>query len=207
MSEGVIDSTVEEVKAHPWIFVGGFVVLAGLLWYLSGPKATAPQSFNFSYGPSDAQVKAGTALAIAQAGNQTAISAQQIQSTTQEHVYDDYFGYLTTAGNNATTQQATAASYAYQTAQAADNAAVDINRTNNATASHASDLAYNSQNYIADLNYIGNAHAEDLSYYNSINATDAQKYEADLAYYGKAHTDELNYNLGALQVITAGAKA
>lgn len=207
MSEGVVDSTVEEVKAHPWIFIGGFVALAGLLWYLSGPKATAPQAFTFSYGPSDAQVKAGTALAIAQAGNQTAISAQQIQSTTQEHVYDDYFSYLTTAGNNATTQASTAASYAFQTAQAADNTAVTINRDNNATNLQANLFDTDAQKYEADLLYYGKAHTDELNYLTSVNIQDAQKYEADLAYYGKAHTDELNYNLQMSALQTTGAAA
>lgn len=207
MADGVIDSTIEEAKAHPWLVVGGFVALAALLWYLSGPKATAPQSFQFSYGPSDAQVKAGTALSIAQAGNQAALSAAQIGATTQEHVYDSYFGYLTNAGNNAATQAATVASYAFQTAQAADSANVEINRANNVTNSHVADLAYGSQNYIADLNYIGNAHAEDLTYYDSIQKTDAQKYIATLNYYGNAHKEELDQNYRWQQLFTPGAPA
>jgi hypothetical protein len=100
--EGVIGATIEETKRHPYLIVGGLVAVVVVLWIVSsgtGSK-TAAQPFTFSYGPSDTQVKAGTALAIAQAGDQTAVTLAGMQSTQNTAIAQDYFGYLSTNSAN-----------------------------------------------------------------------------------------------------------
>lgn len=106
--EGVVGSTWEEFKAHPYIIAGAVGAVVILLWYASRAKPGAtPQQFAFSYGPSDAQVQAGTQLAIAQQADQTALNVATLQSgiageqiTANSAAATDYFGYLTGANNN-----------------------------------------------------------------------------------------------------------
>lgn len=99
MADSVVESTIEEAKRHPYWIVGGVVGLVVLIYLLSGSgKAAAPQDFKFSYGPSDAQVQAGTALALGQAQNQTAVSLANIQASNQTAIAGDYYSYLATAG-------------------------------------------------------------------------------------------------------------
>jgi hypothetical protein len=145
MAEGIIDDTIGEARQHPWL-IGGIVVAVVVLVYFLGSKPatpTAANNFRFSYGPSDAQVVAGTQLAIAQSGQQTALSVatlgasnQQALATTQAGIDTSYFNYLTTAGqtnaNAATSIAATNANYAYQTVS-----------SNNATALAAKTLDTN----------------------------------------------------------------
>lgn len=119
-AEGVVGSTWEEFKAHPYIIAGAVGAVVILLWYASRAKPGAtPQQFAFSYGPSDAQVQAGTALAIAQQGDQTALSVANLQAgiagqeiaansniagqqiTANSGAENDYFNYLINATNTA----------------------------------------------------------------------------------------------------------
>jgi hypothetical protein len=124
MPDSVIDATLTEAKAHPYWIVGGVLALVGLIWFASSAKKAAPAGpFSFTYGPSDSQVRAGTALAIAQAGDQTALQLGTLQAKTQADTAQSYFGYLTTNSANGVT-----------TAQASDAAAVTINAQNNNTA-------------------------------------------------------------------------
>ena len=130
MSEdGVVGSTMTEFKRHPVWIVGGVVVLVVLFLVLSGGKKTAasPQAFSFSYGPSDAQVQAGTALAIQQSAGQTQLALAGINASTSTAETQSYIGYL--ANNSANALAAT---------QANDMTAVDENTTNNQTAVAAS---------------------------------------------------------------------
>lgn len=106
--EGVAGSTWEEFKAHPYIIAGAVGAVVILLWYNSRAKPGAtPQQFAFSYGPSDAQVQAGTQLAIAQQADQTALNVATLQSgiagqqiSADSTAATDYFSYLTGANNN-----------------------------------------------------------------------------------------------------------
>lgn len=104
-TEGVFESTVEEAKRHPYWIVGGVLGLVALFWLLSSSSSSAKsgtgQNFTFSYGPSDAQVLAGTQLAIAQAGDQTAVTLQGMQTGQATAVAQDYYGYLTNNSANA----------------------------------------------------------------------------------------------------------
>jgi len=104
-TEGVIGNTVGEFKAHPWLIGGAFVALVLLIWFLKSGKTSTPQSFNFSYGPSDAQVLAGTQLSIAQQADQTQLAIANLQATNGATTTNDYFNYLTQANNNATAIQ------------------------------------------------------------------------------------------------------
>lgn len=136
--EGVAGATWEEFKAHPYIIAGAVGAVVILLWYASRAKPGAqPQQFAFSYGPSDAQVAAGTKLAIAQHADQTALSMATLQSTDNQKAEGDYFSYLTGANNNSLL--ATLDSNASQ---------VSINATNNANA-FATNLTNNQTKQIA----------------------------------------------------------
>jgi hypothetical protein len=109
---GVVNATVTEFKRHPYIIVGCVVALVLIIALSRGSGASKAQNFSFSYGPTDAQMKNQTALAVSENANQTAVSIAGIQAQT----YGDYFSYLTSAGN-------TQASTAVQTAKiAADTA-------------------------------------------------------------------------------------
>lgn len=99
--EGVIGSTMEEAKRHPYLIVGGFVAVVALLWVLSSSGGSSKaQNFTFSYGPSDAQIAAGTAQQISTQQAQTAVSLANTQAATQTAVSQDYFGYLTNNSAN-----------------------------------------------------------------------------------------------------------
>lgn len=95
----VWSETTGMAERHPYWVAGGFVAIVLLIVLMRGGTSTKPQNFTFSYGPSDAQVLAGTQLAIAQAGDQSAITAATIQADTTTQVAHDYFSYLT--GNSA----------------------------------------------------------------------------------------------------------
>jgi hypothetical protein len=96
----VWSETVDMAERHPFWVAGGFVAIVLLIVFAKGSgTSTKPQNFTFSYGPSDAQVLAGTQLQIAQAADQSAISAATIQADTTTKVANDYFNYLT--GNSA----------------------------------------------------------------------------------------------------------
>lgn len=133
--EGVVEATWTEAKAHPYIIGGAVVVLVALLWYLGKPApAATPPHFSFSYGPSDAQVLAGTQLAIAQQADTTALTKANISAG----VDNNYFNYLTQASSNAlslgTSQINVAGTVAENTAAFANNTQVLDNANNNATA-------------------------------------------------------------------------
>ena len=129
MVEGVLEDTVDEFKAHPWIWGGVALAAIALVWFVSSSSSASSASggnFTFSYGPSDANVAAGTQLAISQAADQTAVNINNAKLAASTSVAGDYFNYLATS-------QATAA---------------DVNSTNNATA-----LAIASeQQQVADAN-------------------------------------------------------
>lgn len=105
-----MDATVGAAERHPYLIVGGLVAVIGLFWYLSSGSKTAasPSAFTFSYGPSDAQVAAGTALQIAQTQGQTASSVAATQGATATSVAADYYSYLTKHSADSVTAAATA---------------------------------------------------------------------------------------------------
>lgn len=97
--EGVIDATVTEFRAHPWIIGGSVLALVGLIWYVSaGKHGTAVQQFTYQSGPTAAQIEANAAIGIQQGINQTAISQAQIAAG----VTGNYFDYLTQNSANQT---------------------------------------------------------------------------------------------------------
>lgn len=117
MAEDLAEATVGQFKRHPWIWAGIAVVIIGGLFLLKGSGSQAASSYTFSYGPSDAQVAAGTQLQIAQAADQTATNMQTAQLAAQQSEVGDYLSYLTTnsannlsatQNNNAVTLQALA---------------------------------------------------------------------------------------------------
>lgn len=140
-AEGVVGSTWEEFKAHPYIIAGAVGVVVILLWYNSRAKPGAtPQQFAFSYGPSDAQVQAGTQLAIAQQADQTALSVATLQSgiagqqiTADSAAATDYFGYLTGANNNSLAALKDSNAAGIATNAANNNALITTTESNNAT--------------------------------------------------------------------------
>jgi hypothetical protein len=122
--ESVIGATWAEAKLHPYLIGGAVAVLAVLIWYMSRPSpAATPQNFSFSYGPSDAQVRAGTALQIAQQADTTSLAMANIQAGVQSQTAQDYFSYLTTNSANQ-----------LDAAQSGDNAQIAINAQNNGAA-------------------------------------------------------------------------
>lgn len=107
--EGVVGATWQEATAHPYVVGAAVAGLVIIFWWLGRAKAPAstPQQFAFSYGPSDAQVRAGTALQIAQQTDQTQLGLAQIQSGTDLAQIDagvttskDYYDYLTSNSAN-----------------------------------------------------------------------------------------------------------
>lgn len=125
MTEGVVSDTAHMAGKHPFWIAGGVVGLVLLFWLLSSGKTpAAPQAFTYSYGPSDAQVQAGTALAIQQAAGQSAVAIAGIQADASKAVNGDYFNYLATNSTNqvdvaqiASKTALGTAGYAAQTAQ------------------------------------------------------------------------------------------
>ena len=115
MADGVLQDTVTEFKAHPWLIGGSIVGLVLLFYLLSGSKKTAtPASlgnFTYSIGPTDAQLAAQTSQANQTAADQTAVSLANIQATANTTLGQSYFQYLATnsANNVANTASANAA--------------------------------------------------------------------------------------------------
>lgn len=93
----------EQVKAHPLIWGGAVIVVIGALYLFtkSSSSAGTTQQFAFSYGPSDAQVAAGTQLQIAQVQANAATSIASSNATANQAAVGDYFSYLTTNSANA----------------------------------------------------------------------------------------------------------
>jgi hypothetical protein len=162
--EGVISATVEGAERHPFWIVGGVLGLLAVFWLVSRGSTsttTTPQNFQFSYGPSDAQVQAGTALSISQAQDQTALSIAGLNATNQQAlattsataqtgIYGQYFNYLTASGanNNSTALaaaqiQANTANYAISTN---DTTAAQIAAIQGNTAVQTAQIAGNATN-------------------------------------------------------------
>lgn len=96
-TESAIGATWDTAKAHPWLIGGALAAVVLALWYFGRAKAPAtPPQFSFSYGPSDAQVRAGTALAIAQHADTTQLAMAGIQ----KDVASSYYDYLTNTSDN-----------------------------------------------------------------------------------------------------------
>lgn len=177
MADGVVDATVGTVERHPYIVAGAVLGVVAALWFLSAKKAKAPQSFQFSYGPSDAQVQAGTQLAIAQAGNQSALSIAQLNATTstaqlgtKAGIIGDYLSYLTAAGNTSADVSATNADYAYRTTLANDSAVTTLG-----TLSAGNVTAKQAQDYSLGLTTAG------YSYNAAINGQNQATFQAQIA--------------------------
>jgi hypothetical protein len=178
MAEGVIDATVEEARRHPYLVVGGLVAAVAVLWYLSGSSAApAGQNFTFSYGPSDAQVLAGTQLAIAQQADQTAVTLAGMQTTAQTGIAQDYFGYLTNNSANTLAAVVNTNGTAATIAQAGDWTQAQIAATTTGAATQQAQIAsYTSVTNTAGTNAAavamqGNANATTLAVAQDNNAT------------------------------------
>lgn len=128
--EGVVEATWTEAKLHPWLIGGAVAAIVLVLWWNGRAKTQPAQNFTFSYGPSDAQVQAGTALAIAQQADQTNLAKATIQAGTDQ----DYFNYLATASNNNSTNQFNADFFNAQVASGQTSAGIVENAQNNAAA-------------------------------------------------------------------------
>lgn len=176
--EGVIESTVAEAKAHPVLIIGGLVAVVALLWIVSSgsTKANKGQNFSFSYGPSDAQIAAGTAQQIATQQAQTAVSLANINAGTTSTVAQDYFGYLANHSADTLTATLNGNATAAQIAGINTQAQVTINGQNNNTAVTQSNnlltglINTNQTTSANDMN--GNATA--LAIATNTNATAAQ---------------------------------
>jgi hypothetical protein len=109
----IMGETVATVEKYPWWIAGGVVALLAAWWLFtpsgtSNAKGGAPQNFTFSYGPSDANIAAGTQLAMQQAKDQTDVSVATLNADLNRDVAGDYFGYLTThSADNLQAQMAT----------------------------------------------------------------------------------------------------
>jgi hypothetical protein len=140
---GVIEATWDGFKSHPWLIVGGVGAVALLIWYTSrGSGTAAPQNFAFSYGPSDSQVAAGTALQIAQAGDQAALANATIQAGTATTVAGDYYNYLSNNSSNT-----------LQSVIDTNNANIAINSANDTTQEYENELQ--ASNTGTAINYAG----------------------------------------------------
>jgi hypothetical protein len=160
VAEEIFEDTIEEVKSHPWIFVGGFAALVVLILYLKR-GSSAGQNFTFSYGPSDAQVAAGTQLAIAQQADQTSLAQSTLAATTASTEYGDYFSYLTQQGNNSVAINksnndlaAANSNIGYQENLYDTNAAYLINSSNNQTALAGQNVGYQENLYDTNAAYL-----------------------------------------------------
>lgn len=189
MSEGVVESTVDEAKRHPWLIVGGFVALVLVIYLASGKKATP--AFRFSYGPSDAQVLAGTQLAIAQAQDQTKVSLMgQLAG-----VYHDYFGYLAT--NSANTLDAY---------KAQDAANVLMNAQNNQAATAQSESHDYTTGVLATIN--ANAAVQGYAYQlqqTQNNNAAAVQINAQTVQAQTAQVESTNFTQGVVATINANS--
>ena len=103
----VVGATVDAFKAHPVIWGGVLVGAIAIVWLASrGSSSSAePQQFTFGYGPSDAQVAAGTALQIAQVQANAYSASAAANNATATTVAQDYFGYLANNSANGLTAQ------------------------------------------------------------------------------------------------------
>lgn len=128
-------ATKDAFEEHPYIVIGGVAVGVLAIFYLKnrGGSGQQPANFTFSYGPSDAQVKAGTDLAIAQAGNNAALAAANLKATTDTTIAGDYFGYLTGANGNAAALGLAQTAASVDITQANDAAQIAVAQGNNAT--------------------------------------------------------------------------
>ncbi len=182
---GIVEATEGAFSRHPFLWGGGFLAVVVLLYVYSGSSKSpnsAAQSFNFSYGPSDAQVVAGTQLQIAQVQANAQSSQLATQTASNDLIAQDYFGYLTNNSANSLTAtmgaQSTSAAIAGlqskgQLAQIASSQAVSINQATlnyNASAQAASN-SYNlasqqisstertTANQLASANQLANTNA------------------------------------------------
>jgi hypothetical protein len=64
-----------------------------------------PITLTFTYGPSDANIAAGTQLAIQQAADQTALSVATLKQQSSDTQFGDYLTYLTTHDANTLQEQ------------------------------------------------------------------------------------------------------
>jgi hypothetical protein len=134
---GVLDATVSQFRAHPYVWGGLALGVVALVWLLSGSSksSAAPSSFSFSTGPSDTQLNDQTALAIAQlqAQTQSALATGQFQAQTTQAA--DYYQYLATASANQLAATGVNDTAAFNIAQAQANAGVvENNQDTNAQA-------------------------------------------------------------------------
>lgn len=150
MSEGVLSATTEQFEAHPYVWGGVLlgVVAVVYLYSKSGKTTAAAQSFNFSYGPSDAQVVAGTQLQIAQVNANAQASMAASNNSAATTVAGDYYSYLTNASAN------TLSASQDQTA-----AAVAINGQNVGGATYVAGLNQQAQLNQQNLDYNQNIYA------------------------------------------------
>jgi hypothetical protein len=221
MSEGgVLTATVSTAKRHPWLIGGGFLALVLLLYVFGRSKTVpAPASFQFSYGPTNAQIQAGTQLAIAEHEDQTRVSL----ANTSAGIYSDYFDYLSSSGkanNTASVQEAQiAADTSKYTVNANAQAAIKLSQMSNQTAQaataaqlsatlHGQDTALQTVN----LNDAAAKYVAQLTAQTAQTATAAANYQAGLsaqtknvvAYYDAQKTNAANYY--AEQVALYGKK-
>ena len=157
MAEGIVEDTVEEFEAHPWLWIGGFVAIAGVIIYLKyAGSSSAAQNFTFSYGPSDAQVAAGTDLAIAQGQQNTALAIANSNNTAQTTEAGDYFGYLTNNSTNSANVALATNNESYNENLYDTNAAYaeNINTTNQEAAVAQSNVGYQENLYDTNAAYL-----------------------------------------------------
>lgn len=178
MADSVLEATAAEAKAHPYWIVGGVLGIAALFWLLSGSSSrpAAPQAFTFTAGPSDAQLQAGTALAIAQAGNQSQVAMAGIAATAQTAVAGDYYGYLATGSANALASTVSTNATQLAEARAGSAAAVAIGAQNNATAQLAASLTAQTQQQ-GNATQLAMTNINDFYNYNSTVNTNATQAE------------------------------
>lgn len=175
--EGMAEATWTEAKAHPYIVGGAVVALVGILWFFSSKSpAQTPQHFSFSYGPSDAQIQAGTALAIAQQNDQTSLGLAKIQADTTAGTAQDYYTYLATASNN---------NLALGTIQSNNQLSLGTTKVlaDDTTAAAIASYANNTQ---VTINAQDNATAERLASLQSATRTNLAMQDAALELYGSA---------------------
>lgn len=163
--EGVVSATMETARAHPAWVVGGVVGLVAVLWLVSRKKAKEPQAFSFNYGPSDAQVQAGTQLAIAQQADQTQVTLANINATASSAAVSSYFDYLT----NHSKDQLAAANAGF------------------ASANHIADVQGNTAGYIANVNAQATMHGQDTVLAGQEAGYSAQTTQAQIKAASDAH--------------------
>jgi hypothetical protein len=133
--EGVITSTWDSAKSHPWIVGGAVVALVAIFYLASGSKSggTSTASIKYNIGPSDAAIAASDQLQATQSTNMM-----------QASVASSYYDYL--AKNSATTNNANV-SIAGINSQTALGVSHDTASSTIAGAMYANDTAKNSAAY------------------------------------------------------------